>query len=871
MTSPAENRGIRVGDVGGDVNFSALGDIVGGDKITTITTTIQISVEAVTQRPLVTASPYRGLDRFEDRDKDLFFGRDQLIKSLLAQLSASNVLLVLGASGSGKSSVVRAGLLPQLSQLMGARFRYFMFVPDVNPFESLRSSLQVAGFNQTQTRELADARPETLAKLIPSLQRAGDQWLFFVDQFEEIFTVADEKLRANFIAALTQIAEDSNSSTKLVLAMRADFLDRFSPFPRFAKIIEKNIDIVANMHADELRQAIEQPAARHGVVFEQGLVEEIIEDVQGQAGSLPLLQYSLDLLWQEEARVDGLTDRHLNTKAYRELGGVRGALQKRANEIYASFGDSADAKTASPKQEIVRQIFLRLVDLAGEAANAAAWRPVRRRASISMFAAAREQEVLQALIDQKLLVSNREGDDATVEVAHEALFSSWERLRNWIEAGKQVIFAKNRLADDARRWQQREEGGDTGADEELISGSRLAQALDMRARGDFLTVIGGLGPLETRFLDASLAQRDRRAQEEDARQQRELEAAKRLAAAQKAAAGRLRIGLIAATVLLLVVAGLAFFAYQSQQAAMVAKKDAVQAKERAEKEKQKAIEAQGAAESEKKNAIAAKERTVTEMIEASWKGGLYLQADKENVLSDPKAERKRQELAASAAASYLSGGPRSLYAHLKTLMDLGKMKSLAPVPIFLSGPHDKDFTFRSYEFGRYNPEFVRWAVANLIPAASNAAFRDLTAPVYQKHLKEVARVYFLTHEYLAQHNAEVKTLQAQYMASIDEYRGKPYDEEMQSGPGAVLQQAAISDSFADRFIPKGDTANYANANPAARFHYKWLTENDSYFANTAVGFWIRRQIDGTAPDFFAGLKKLLETYDAAFLKDPAAP
>jgi conflict system STAND superfamily ATPase len=115
-SEPAEPGGIHIEGVAGSVTFSALGDIVARDKITNITTTIQISVEAITQRPLVTTSPYRGLDRFEDRDKDLFFGRDQLIKSLLAQLAASNVLLVLGASGSGKSSVVRAGLLPQLSK-----------------------------------------------------------------------------------------------------------------------------------------------------------------------------------------------------------------------------------------------------------------------------------------------------------------------------------------------------------------------------------------------------------------------------------------------------------------------------------------------------------------------------------------------------------------------------------------------------------------------------------------------------------------------------------------------------------------------------------------------------------------------------------
>ena len=256
---PPDAGGIRVGDVGGNVSFRALGDIVGGDKITTIATTIQISVEAVTQRELIPGSPYRGLDRFEDRDAALFFGRDQLIKNLLAQLSASNVLLVLGASGSGKSSVVRAGLLPRLSQLIGARFRYLILVPDVNPSESLRSALQASGFSQAQTRELLDAQPDVPRRLIRQLQREGDQWLLFVDQFEEIFTRSEERLRSGFIAALLKIAQDPAGSIKLVLAMRGDFLDCFTPFPEFAKLVEKNIVLVTDMHVDELRLAIEQP------------------------------------------------------------------------------------------------------------------------------------------------------------------------------------------------------------------------------------------------------------------------------------------------------------------------------------------------------------------------------------------------------------------------------------------------------------------------------------------------------------------------------------------------------------------------------------------------------------------------------------
>jgi hypothetical protein len=189
--------------------------------------------------------------------------------------------------------------------------------------------------------------------------------------------------------------------------MRADFLDRFSPFPQFAKLIEKNIDLVADMHADELRLAIEQPAARHGVVFEQGLVEQIIKDVQGQAGSLPLLQYTLGLLWEKEREGNGLAERHLKAQTYRDLGGVRGALQKRADEIYAAFGDHADPKRASAKQEIVRQIFLRLVDIAGEGSEDEVWRPVRLRVAMATFSTPQEQDLLHELINQKLLVSNK--------------------------------------------------------------------------------------------------------------------------------------------------------------------------------------------------------------------------------------------------------------------------------------------------------------------------------------------------------------------------------------------------------------------------------------------------------------------------------
>lgn len=529
----AARGGIHIGDVGGNIDFRALGDIVGGNKIVNINTTIQISVEAVTHRPLLLHSPYRGLERFEERDKDIFFGRDQLIKNLLAQLGGTNLLLVLGASGSGKSSVLRAGIVPTLSALLGKRFRSFTLVPDVNPFQSLQSSFHSAGFRQAQVQGLSKGLASGALKVIRAPRRNDAQWLIFVDQFEELFTVTKQRLRAPFIDTLLDVARSEDASTKLVLAMRADFLDRFGAIPDFAKKIEKNISIVPDMHHDELRLAIEQPAARHGVVFEPGLVEEIIKDVQGQAGSLPLLQFTLDLLWGEECRSNELASRNLSARTYRDLGGVRGALQKRADDIYNSFGDDSDARRTSKKQELMRRIFLRLVDVPGLGIDNSSWRPVHKRAAITDFKGRDDQTVLHDLIDRKLLVSNREGGKPTVEVAHEALFISWSKLKEWIEAAKQVIYVKNRLSDDARRWRERQQENSEAAKEDLLSGSRLSQALDMQSRQDFVTVTGPLTDEENDFLKASEAWRDQRRREEETHQRKELEAAQALAAEQR--------------------------------------------------------------------------------------------------------------------------------------------------------------------------------------------------------------------------------------------------------------------------------------------------------------------------------------------------
>ena len=476
-------------------------------QVVTLTQTkiIQISVDEIKTRKLITSSPYKGLKKFEPEDSDRFFGRDQFIGGLVNELEQTNFVLLLGASGSGKSSVVRAGLVPWLQQTWGKQFVSLVMTPDHDPFESFYGSLLSRGFSQAQAQGAKVDRAETLSQVVTMLKPIEAYWLIFIDQFEELFTVSEAKKRDSFIHSLVKLSKDraSDATLKIVATMRADFLDQLDPAPanRLARLTEKHRPLITQMHPDELRLAIEQPAAHHGVVFETGLVEEIIKDVQGQAGYLPLLQYTLDLLWESEAQKVGLQDRTLNITSYRRLGGVRGALQQRVDEIYQSL--------SQPEQLATQRIFLKLVEIGGDAESGTEWRPVRRRAHRVEFADAQEQAVLTHLINQNLLVSDvvaaaaSASPESTVEIAHEILLTSWPTLNEWIKDNRQAIALRNRLNDDVRQWQT------TKPDDELWSGLKLARVVDLKNDLAFNQILGGFSPEATEFIEASVGLRDR--------------------------------------------------------------------------------------------------------------------------------------------------------------------------------------------------------------------------------------------------------------------------------------------------------------------------------------------------------------------------
>jgi energy-coupling factor transporter ATP-binding protein EcfA2 len=502
-----------LGDVqiqGDDNTFN----VIQAQNITlTQTKIIQISIDEIKTHELNTTSPYKGLKKFEPEDADRFFGRDQFLDNLVNELEQTNLVLLLGASGSGKSSVVRAGLIPWLSRKWGNKFVNLMLTPDRDPFESLYGSLLGRGFSQSQAELARAGKGETLSQVVKTLKTPESFWLIFIDQFEELFTISEAEKRDRFILSLVQLSKEqaSNPLLKIVATMRSDFLDRLDPAPanRLARITEKHRPLITQMHQDELRLAIEQPAAHHGVVFESGLVKQIIDDIQGQAGYLPLLQYTLNLLWETEVQSQSIADRTLNISNYRQLGGVRGALQQHVDQIYNALSE-AEKLTA-------QRIMLKLVDIGGDEESGTEWKPVRRRAYWSEFAENQEQKILMQLINQNLLISNRQpqAQESTVEIAHEALLTSWTRLHDWIRNNRQAIALRNRLNEDVARWRSKK------IEDELWRGSKLEQVLELRKNVTFNQILGGFSPEANQFIEDSLGRRDRLNKAEKKRRQSE--------------------------------------------------------------------------------------------------------------------------------------------------------------------------------------------------------------------------------------------------------------------------------------------------------------------------------------------------------------
>lgn len=454
-------------------------------------------------------NPYKGLRAFQEADAADFFGRGVLTSLLLERLKPQSdnerFLAVVGPSGSGKSSVVKAGLLPavRLGELPGSHNWFITeMIPGTHPLEELEAALlRVAATAPdsliSQLREDERGLARAVKRVLPA--EPGSELLLVIDQFEEVFTmVEDEAARAHFLNSLLAVANDPRSRTRIVVTLRADFYDRPLLYPDFGGLMRRSTEVVLPLSDQELQQAITGPAERVGLRLEAGLAAAIVADIGAQPGTLPLLQYALSELYE---RRDGQT---LTLDAYRSSGGVLGALSRRAEELYESL--------SAAEQGAARQLFLRLVTV-GEGADDTRRRI--RQAEVLLDAAGDDpaRKVIDVFGQYRLLTFDRDPvtRGPTVEVAHEALIRQWARLKGWIDDSREDLILQRRLSTAAEEWVNA--GRDPGF---LASGSRLEQFETWEAGTDLI-----LNEQERAYLQASIAERARQDALEVARQEKE--------------------------------------------------------------------------------------------------------------------------------------------------------------------------------------------------------------------------------------------------------------------------------------------------------------------------------------------------------------
>ena len=434
--------------------------------------------------------PYRGLETFDEEHADVFFGREGDVQRLLEKLKASRFLAVLGPSGSGKSSLVRAGLVPALRRgaVPGSEtWQICLLRPGARPLTALAAQLAhvVPGGAMQRTLDglAADERTLHLAVALTLADTAPSaRVVLVVDQLEEAFTLArDETERERFLANLVYAASVPDGQAVVVTTMRADFYPRLAAYPEAAQLTAAHQALVAPLDEEGLRQAIEEPARRVGLELEEGLVDTILEDVEHQSGALPLLEHALLELWRRRRGT------MLTLEAYRETGGVGGALARRADGVFASF--------TPEQQEVARRTFLRLTQ-PGEGTE-----DTRRRARLDELASSPADSdevdaVVRALVDARMLTTGGGGGgEQWVDVSHEALIRGWPRLRRWLDDDRAGLRVHRRLTEATEEWERLDRDAGT-----LFRGARLVEAVEWRRRNEDV-----LNPLEREFLDASAA------------------------------------------------------------------------------------------------------------------------------------------------------------------------------------------------------------------------------------------------------------------------------------------------------------------------------------------------------------------------------
>ncbi|WP_367392399.1 caspase domain-containing protein [Lewinella sp. LCG006] len=806
-------------------------------------------------------NPYKGLEQYDLEDADYYFGRTSDVENLrsIMGLAAQNeedekqkspTLLVLsGPSGSGKSSLVKAGLLPAYQR---AGYEIFQFRPGDRPWSLKKyQHQQWEEVMSDETNPFRFVPPKSLDQ-IPSSSFFGERLFYlnaakpqvlYIDQFEELFNTCSTEEQATLNSYLKELLEAALAGQlHIIISMRSDFewqlevsefgkqfWDKEQAYYRFFKLYR-----LATLGLDDLRSALVNPATLFAYEFAQDeegdLTDAILEDLNYLPSALPLLSYTM----QEMVTHTTSSERLFKRASYSdELGGVSGALSKRMQLIYDGFGAKPASEETSPtdtpptaKQELLRHVFLRMVSLSdGEYTR----RRVYRDQQFDELRFAEDnhavKEILDALRAANLISTGGEAGIRYEELIHDSLINTWTTGKQWIND-----FGKENLSLQRELWKAVMDSA--RAPEISPRGYEKEQSDQERSLVDLNTSFSRLWDSNPKLLqiikqvaDASLfllEDKDNVFVNEMLAETPEEDKAAFLDFWHECHSQQTFPDLNS-----LILSGnsgkvLTVLLEQGKHGLNLAEVNFIQQSWTAR------IEDVMKMKRERDEAKAAFERTTTEMIEASWKTGVYLEANPE-----------RNKIGTDW--NTLSGleGVRSMYAQLKMIMSLEKVKSLSPIPVFLKGPHIEDYNIQSDEFGYYNPAFLAWAKTRVIPAKNNPVLRQLTQPFYNTYMRDMARSYYIALLHLQKHPA------------LFEARVKFYAN------GGTLSTGDRPENF--------HTPDGTYAPPVWYDIQKLLGASAGHYFYTGIDFWARRNIDTTDKAFAEILYDLLTTYDQDWL------
>ncbi|MFN2134749.1 MAG: AAA family ATPase, partial [Candidatus Promineifilaceae bacterium] len=417
--------------------------------------------------------PYKGMNYFDEADADLFVGREALTARLVERLldlagserpGNGRFLAVVGASGSGKSSLVRAGLVPALRWHTGsADWQMHILIPTAHPLQSLAAALT----SENQSLAAAAAFMDDMATDSRSLQlfarrypgpHPGARLLLVIDQFEELFALCrSEEERTAFIENLMLAVSEDGGPVCVVIALRADFYAHCADYDHLREALAANQQYIGAMSDEELRRMIEESAQRGRWEFEPGLVDLLLRDAAQEPGALPLLSHALFETWQRRR------GRVMTFSGYASCHGVRGAIAETAEMVFSD-------RFTPEQQAIARRIFLRLTELGDETTLV----DTRRRATFSELILKPEEAgltlaVLKVLADARLITTNED----SAEVAHEALIREWPTLRGWLEENREGLRLHRQLTEAAQEWRAAGDAPDTFSRDRVGRGKRM--------------------------------------------------------------------------------------------------------------------------------------------------------------------------------------------------------------------------------------------------------------------------------------------------------------------------------------------------------------------------------------------------------------